>query len=317
MTHRELVLVTIETDAGRDRHRLVHDGRRRRAGGTGADRCLPGAVPDRRGPAQQRAHLAAAVDRLPCGRAGRHHNAGARRRSTSRCGTSRASPRASRSTACSAARGQRVGVYASAINLHLTQGAAAGAGRGPPAAKAIPAFKLKVGRADADEDLDRCRAVRKLIGARELMLDANQKWTAGEAVQRCRGLAEVAPLFIEEPLLSDDVAGHAHVRAHGGVPVAMGESALQPLRVLELRARRGGRLSAARRVEGRRHHRVSQDRGARAVRQPRRVAARRARSVACISPARSRIRLEGREHLRAEPLRARRDSRAGRRSSTA
>ena len=34
---------------------------------------------------------------------------------------------------------------------------------------------------------------------------------------------EVAPLFLEEPLLSDDVAGHAHVRAHSGVPVALGE----------------------------------------------------------------------------------------------
>ncbi len=55
------------------------------------------------------------------------------------------------------------------------------------------------------------------------MLDANQKWTAGEAVQRCRMLAEVSPTFIEEPLLSDDVAGHAHVRAHGGVPIALGE----------------------------------------------------------------------------------------------
>ena len=115
-----------------------------------------------------------------------------------------------------------VGIYASAINLHLTQEQLL-AQVEDHLRQGYAAFKLKVGRADASEDLDRCRAVRKLIGGRELMLDANQKWTAGEAAQRCRGLAEVAPLFIEEPLLSDDVAGHAHVRAHGGVPVAIGE----------------------------------------------------------------------------------------------
>jgi L-alanine-DL-glutamate epimerase-like enolase superfamily enzyme len=116
-----------------------------------------------------------------------------------------------------------VGIYASAINLHLTQDQLL-AQVEDHLRQGYAAFKLKVGRADAAEDLARCRAVRKLIGSRDLMLDANQKWSAGEAAQRCRGLVEVAPLFIEEPLLSDDVAGHAHVRAHGGVPVAMGES---------------------------------------------------------------------------------------------
>ena len=115
-----------------------------------------------------------------------------------------------------------VGVYASAINLHLTKEQLLGQVE-DHLSQGYSAFKLKIGRADADEDLDRCRAVRKLIGARQLMLDVNQKWTAGEAVQRCRALADVAPTFIEEPLLSDDVAGHAHVRAHGGIPVALGE----------------------------------------------------------------------------------------------
>jgi L-alanine-DL-glutamate epimerase-like enolase superfamily enzyme len=86
------------------------------------------------------------------------------------------------------------------------------------------AFKLKIGRADHEEDLDRCRAVRALIGRNcELLLDVNQKWKPAEAVQRLRSLAEVSPGFIEEPLLSDDVPGHVHVRAHGGVPVAVGE----------------------------------------------------------------------------------------------
>jgi L-alanine-DL-glutamate epimerase-like enolase superfamily enzyme len=86
------------------------------------------------------------------------------------------------------------------------------------------AFKLKVGRPDPEEDVARCRAVRALIGpARGLLLDANQGWTPAEAVQRCRELAAFRPTFIEEPALSDDPAGHAHICAQAGIPVALGE----------------------------------------------------------------------------------------------
>jgi L-alanine-DL-glutamate epimerase-like enolase superfamily enzyme len=116
-----------------------------------------------------------------------------------------------------------VGVYASAINLHLSKDALL-AQVEDHLSQGYAGFKLKVGKPDPEEDLDRCRAVRKLIGARALMLDANQKWTAGEAVQRCRELAEINPLFVEEPLISDDVQGHAHVRRHGGVAIALGET---------------------------------------------------------------------------------------------
>jgi L-alanine-DL-glutamate epimerase-like enolase superfamily enzyme len=117
---------------------------------------------------------------------------------------------------------QNVGVYASAINLHLGKDALL-AQVDDHLRQGYTAFKLKVGHPEAEEDLDRCRAVRGLIGRRTLMLDANQNWSAGEAVRRCRMLGECVPLFIEEPLPSDDVAGHAHVRACGGVPVALGE----------------------------------------------------------------------------------------------
>lgn len=116
-----------------------------------------------------------------------------------------------------------VPVYASAVNLHLAKDALL-AQVEDHLAQGYSVFKLKIGRSDTDEDLDRCRAVRRLIGAkRTLLLDANQKWRAAEAVQRCLALAEVNPGWIEEPILSDDVAGHAHVRAYGRIPVAIGE----------------------------------------------------------------------------------------------
>jgi L-alanine-DL-glutamate epimerase-like enolase superfamily enzyme len=116
-----------------------------------------------------------------------------------------------------------VPVYASAINLHLTEDQLVDQVKGH-LAQGYTAFKLKVGRPDLDEDVDRCRAVREVIGAQgQLMLDANQKWGIGEAVQRCRLLAAVSPLFVEEPLLSDDVHGHKKLRDASGVPIALGE----------------------------------------------------------------------------------------------
>lgn len=117
---------------------------------------------------------------------------------------------------------ERIGVYASGINLHLEKDQLLAQIEGQ-LQSGYDAFKIKLGRAP-DEDLDRCRAVRRLIGPScELMLDANQKWRAAEAAQRCERLAETAPLFIEEPLLSDDVAGHARLCMKSLIPVAVGE----------------------------------------------------------------------------------------------
>lgn len=117
----------------------------------------------------------------------------------------------------------QVPVYASAINLHLDREALLAQTEGFLTA-GYTAFKLKIGRRDFAEDMDRCRAVRALIGSgRDLCLDVNQKWTPAEAIQRCRSLAEVMPAFIEEPTLSDDVAGHAAICRAGDVPVAVGE----------------------------------------------------------------------------------------------
>ena len=53
------------------------------------------------------------------------------------------------------------------------------------------AFKIKVGRPALYEDRDRCLAVRETIGENcTLMLDANQKWSVGEATQRIGLLAK-------------------------------------------------------------------------------------------------------------------------------
>jgi L-fuconate dehydratase len=85
-------------------------------------------------------------------------------------------------------------------------------------------FKVKVGGSPED-DKRRVAMVREAIGPdRTLMIDANQKWDVGEAIDRVRELAPYRPLWIEEPTSPDDVLGHAAIaKAVAPVAVATGE----------------------------------------------------------------------------------------------
>jgi L-fuconate dehydratase len=85
-------------------------------------------------------------------------------------------------------------------------------------------LKLKVG-SDPKADLRRARALRQAIGPdRHLMLDANQVWSIGEAIDAVRALADVNPWWIEEPTSPDDVLGHLRIRkAIDPIRVATGE----------------------------------------------------------------------------------------------
>jgi L-fuconate dehydratase len=87
-------------------------------------------------------------------------------------------------------------------------------------------FKIKVGR-DVEDDLRRARIMRAEIGPdRHLMVDANQSWDVGTAIATMHHLAEVHPLWIEEPTNPDDVLGHATIaRAVAPIGVATGEHA--------------------------------------------------------------------------------------------
>lgn len=118
---------------------------------------------------------------------------------------------------------ETVDVYASAVNLHLTHDQLMDQ-VDRHLSEGYDIFKIKIGRKDIEEDLERVRGVRSRIGAsRTLLLDANQRWATGDAVRYCRALEEVRPGWIEEPILSDDVQGHAHLRSRIGIPVALGE----------------------------------------------------------------------------------------------
>jgi len=81
--------------------------------------------------------------------------------------------------------------------------------------------KLKVGR-DLEDDLRRTRIAREVIGPdRQLMVDANQVWSVPEAIEWMAALAEVRPMWIEEPTSPDDILGHAAIaRAVAPIGVA-------------------------------------------------------------------------------------------------
>lgn len=84
--------------------------------------------------------------------------------------------------------------------------------------------KLKVGR-DLDDDIRRLTIAREELGPdRFLMIDANQVWEVGEAVDWVKKLSFAKPYFIEEPTSPDDIAGHRRIReAVAPVKVATGE----------------------------------------------------------------------------------------------
>lgn len=93
-------------------------------------------------------------------------------------------------------------------------------------AQGLDYIKIKVGR-DLADDKQRCKAVREEIGPdRNLMIDANQVWDVGQAIEWVKELAPYKPLWIEEPTSPDDVLGHAAIRKAVkplGIGVATGE----------------------------------------------------------------------------------------------
>src|SRR5438552_6370639 len=87
-------------------------------------------------------------------------------------------------------------------------------------------FKVKVG-GRPDDDRRRVALVRDAIGDdRTLMIDANQQWDVGTAIERAGELAAYRPWWLEEPTSPDDVLGHrtiADAVRPLGIGVATGE----------------------------------------------------------------------------------------------
>jgi L-alanine-DL-glutamate epimerase-like enolase superfamily enzyme len=87
------------------------------------------------------------------------------------------------------------------------------------------AVKMKVGGEAMGTDLERVRAVREAIGPKvDLMIDANNKWSAYDAIRFGRMVEKFNPFWFEEPVEADDFAGCAEVKRALDTPIAAGEN---------------------------------------------------------------------------------------------
>lgn len=85
--------------------------------------------------------------------------------------------------------------------------------------------KIKVGKADLQEDVARVRAVRELIGPEvTLMVDANYSLSVEQAIEAAKAFKPYDILWFEEPTIPDDYHGYAQITQQSGVPLAMGEN---------------------------------------------------------------------------------------------
>lgn len=87
------------------------------------------------------------------------------------------------------------------------------------------AVKMKVGGAPLREDMERVRAVREAVGPDvDLMMDANNRFTAADAIRLGRAVERYHPFWFEEPVAPDDIKGALEVKAALGIPIASGEN---------------------------------------------------------------------------------------------
>jgi L-alanine-DL-glutamate epimerase-like enolase superfamily enzyme len=118
----------------------------------------------------------------------------------------------------------RVPCYAGGIDLEFTLDALL-AQTDANLARGFRAIKMKVGRARLSEDVARVRAMRAHLGEDfPLMADANMRWTVDQSIAAARALRAFGLVWLEEPTIPDDVAGHARIVREGGVPIATGEN---------------------------------------------------------------------------------------------
>ena len=92
-------------------------------------------------------------------------------------------------------------------------------------------MKFKVGH-NLQDDIRRLTIVREELGTDvNIMIDANQVWEVGQAIDWVKALAFARPYFIEEPTSPDDVIGHRKIRA-GVAPIKVATGEMCQNRVL-------------------------------------------------------------------------------------
>jgi L-alanine-DL-glutamate epimerase-like enolase superfamily enzyme len=87
------------------------------------------------------------------------------------------------------------------------------------------AIKMKIGGVPINDDVERVRVVRETIGPQiKLLVDANNAYTAYQAIDIARKIERYDVFWFEEPVAPDDYRGHAQVARATSIPVATGEN---------------------------------------------------------------------------------------------
>ncbi len=119
---------------------------------------------------------------------------------------------------------RKVPCYAGGIDLELTADELIAQTEGN-LSKGFRAIKMKVGREHLSEDVEKVKAMRAFLGDDfPLMVDANMRWTVDQAIRAARRFSDYDLVWLEEPIIPDDVAGHSRVLRDGGIPIATGEN---------------------------------------------------------------------------------------------
>ena len=85
--------------------------------------------------------------------------------------------------------------------------------------------KIKIGRPELQQDVERIRKVRDLIGPDiTFMVDANYSMSVTQAIEAARSFSPYDIYWFEEPTIPDDYQGYAQIAEATGVPLAMGEN---------------------------------------------------------------------------------------------
>ena len=91
--------------------------------------------------------------------------------------------------------------------------------------RGFKAVKIKIGRENLQEDIDRIKAVRELIGPEiTFMVDANYSMSVEKAIKAANAFKPYDILWFEEPTIPDNYQGYAEITEATGMPLAMGEN---------------------------------------------------------------------------------------------
>jgi L-alanine-DL-glutamate epimerase-like enolase superfamily enzyme len=102
-------------------------------------------------------------------------------------------------------------------------------------ARGFKSVKIKVGKPDWKEDLERLRMVRSAVGNEiGIMMDANQGMTVPNALQLAVAARDLHIYWFEEPINHTDYQGFQVLKNQAGISLAMGEREYSTLPLREL-----------------------------------------------------------------------------------